>query len=116
MSKEGPNKGPNLITILNPGNWLPIMYQCQTTTPDGRPIPLHPINLWPIGVRLFAFVLSLLIWLTVAAIIVGIALFALNTAKDVLVLIKKAIVGAVLVILILIFMYAILSTIISLLG
>ena len=113
ISKEDKNAGPNLTNIWNPGNWLPIMYKCQNTTSDGRPIPLHPINLIPIAIRLFAFVTSLLIWLIVINIIVGIILFIVGVAKSILVWVKNILIGSVAVVIVLIFMYFILYLILS---
>jgi hypothetical protein len=113
ISKEGMNVGPNLTNIWNPGNWLPIMYKCQNTTSDGRPIPLHPINLIPIAIRLFAFITSLLIWLIVINIIVGIILFIVGVAKSILAWVKNILIGSVAVVIVLVFMYFILYLILS---
>jgi hypothetical protein len=115
ISKEGMNVGPSLTNIWNPGDWLPIMYKCQNTTSDGRPIPLHPINLIPIAIRLFAFVTSLLIWLIVINIIVGIILFIVGVAKSILAWVKNILIGSVAVVIVLIFMYSILYFILSIL-
>jgi len=113
ISKEDKNAGPNLTNIWNPGNWLPIMYKCQNTTPDGRPIPLHPINLVPIAIRLFAFITSLLIWLIVINIIVGIIMFIVGVASSILTWVKNILIGSVAVVIVLIFMYFILYLILS---
>ena len=113
ISKEGMNVGPNLTNIWNPGDWLPIMYKCQNTTPDGRPIPLHPINFIPIAIRLFAFITSLLIWLIVINIIVGIILFIVGVAKSILAWVKNILIGSVAVVIVLILMYFILYLILS---
>jgi len=113
ISKEGMNVGPNLTNIWNPGDWLPIMYKCQNTTPDGRPIPLHPINFIPIAIRLFAFITSLLIWLIVINIIVGIILFIVGVAKSILAWVKNILIGSVAVVIVLVFMYFILYLILS---
>jgi len=115
ISKEGMNVGPNLTNIWNPGDWLPIMYKCQNTTPDGRPIPLHPINFIPIAIRLFAFITSLLIWLIVINIIVGIILFIVGVAKSILAWVKNILIGSVAVVIVLILMYFILYLILSIL-
>jgi len=112
ISKEGMNVGPNLTNIWNPGNWLPIMYNCQNTI-DGRPVPLHPINLIPIAIRLFAFVTSLLIWLIVINIIVGIIMFVIGVTKSILTWVKNILIGSVAVVIVLIFMYFILYLILS---
>ena len=114
ISKEDKNAGPNLTNIWNPGNWLPIMYQCQNTI-NGRPIPLHPINLIPIAIRLFAFVTSLLIWLIVINIIVGIIMFIVGVAKSILTWVKNILIGSVAVVIVLILMYFILYLILSIL-
>ena len=114
ISKEGMNVGPNLTNIWNPGNWLPIMYQCQNTI-NGRPIPLHPINLIPIAIRLFAFITSLLIWLIVINIIVGIIMFIVGVAKSILTWVKNILIGSVAVVIVLILMYFILYLILSIL-
>ena len=114
IGKEDKNAGPNLTNIWNPGNWLPIMYNCQNTI-DGRPVPLHPINFIPIAIRLFAFITSLLIWLIVINIIVGIIMFIVGVAKSILVWIKNILIGSVAVVIVLILMYFILYLILSIL-
>jgi len=113
ISKEDKNAGPNLTNIWNPGNWLPIMYKCQNTTSDGRPIPLHPINFIPIAIRLFAFITSLLIWLIIINVIVGIIIFMVGVAKSILTWVKNILIGSVAVVIVLIFMYFILYLILS---
>ena|GEM_PF-1651828 len=113
ISKEDKNAGPNLTNIWNPGNWLPIMYNCQNTTPDGRPIPLHPINFIPIAIRLFAFITSLLIWLIILNLVIGIILFVVGVATSILAWVKKILIGSVAVVIVLIFMYFILYFILS---
>ena len=114
ISKEDKNAGPNLTNIWNPGNWLPIMYNCQNTI-DGRPVPLHPINFIPIAIRLFAFITSLLIWLIVINIIVGIIMFIVGVAKSILTWVKNILIGSVAVVIVLILMYFILYLILSIL-
>ncbi len=113
ISKTGKNDGPNLQNIWNPGNWLPIMYKCQNTTPDGRPIPLHPINFIPIAIRLFAFITSLLIWLIILNLVIGIILFIVGVATSILAWVKKILIGSVAVVIVLISMYFILYFILS---
>ena len=115
ISKEDKNAGPNLTNIWNPGNWLPIMYKCQNTTSDGRPIPLHPINFIPIAIRLFAFITSLLIWLIIINVIVGIIIFMVGVAKSILTWVKNILIGSVAVVIVLILMYFILYLILSIL-
>ena len=115
ISKEGMNVGPSLTNIWNPGDWLPIMYKCQNTTPDGRPIPLHPINFIPIAIRLFAFITSLLIWLIIINVIVGIIIFMVGVAKSILTWVKNILIGSVAVVIVLILMYFILYLILSIL-
>jgi len=114
IGKEDKNAGPNLTNIWNPGNWLPIMYNCQNTI-DGRPVPLHPINFIPIAIRLFAFITSLLIWLIVINIIVGIIMFIVGVAKSILAWVKNILIGSVAVVIVLILMYFILYLILSIL-
>jgi len=115
IGKEDKNAGPNLTNIWNPGNWLPIMYKCQNTTSDGRPIPLHPINFIPIAIRLFAFITSLLIWLIIINVIVGIIMFIVGVAKSILAWVKNILIGSVAVVIVLILMYFILYLILSIL-
>jgi len=112
ISKEDKNAGPNLTNIWNPGNWLPIMYNCQNTT-NGRPIPLHPINFIPIAIRLFAFITSLLIWLIILNLVIGIILFIVGVATSILAWVKKILIGSVAVVIVLISMYLILYFILS---
>ena len=114
ISKEDKNAGPNLTNIWNPGNWLPIMYKCQNTI-DGRPVPLHPINFIPIAIRLFAFITSLLIWLIIINVIVGIIIFMVGVAKSILTWVKNILIGSVAVVIVLILMYFILYLILSIL-
>ena len=112
IGKEDKNAGPNLTNIWNPGNWLPIMYKCQNTI-DGRPVPLHPINFIPIAIRLFAFITSLLIWLIIINVIVGIIIFMVGVAKSILTWVKNILIGSVAVVIVLILMYFILYLILS---
>ena len=114
IGKEDKNAGPNLTNIWNPGNWLPIMYKCQNTI-DGRPVPLHPINFIPIAIRLFAFITSLLIWLIIINVIVGIIIFMVGVAKSILTWVKNILIGSVAVVIVLILMYFILYLILSIL-
>jgi len=114
IGKEDKNAGPNLTNIWNPGNWLPIMYNCQNTI-DGRPVPLHPINFIPIAIRLFAFITSLLIWLIIINVIVGIIIFMVGVAKSILTWVKNILIGSVAVVIVLILMYFILYLILSIL-
>ncbi len=112
ISKNSKKDGPNLQNIWNPGNWLPLMYKCENIK-DGRPIPLHPINFIPITIRLFAFITSLLIWLIVLNLVIGVIMFMVGATSSILRWVKNILLGSAAVVIVLIFMYFILYFILS---
>lgn len=116
MSNEAKEVGPTPANIWNPGNFLPLMYQCETLDANKRPLPLHPVNIWPITVRVFGFFLSLLIWIAIIMIPIYIILFIFSFAKNTLVALRKAFIGLIVSIIFILFLYIILSTILGILG